>query len=289
LKRWNLLLTLLIAGVLLLPSAAIGAVAEACCGVDVRDLTVTDDPDPVCPGETVTISGEYIAFSPWGPWTELYDTGANITIYDSSMNLVANFDLLLGEDQPDPGDFPPGTVWPFSQDWSTTVGGTYTYEVVAWSETSWGRMEISIVGETITVKEDCTPPRVRCVETVNPHGNNIPGSKRPASAPGRNPDGFYQLIARDNLDPEPKIFVSCRECKGLYPGILPFGPFMSGVNVKFTEAPGAIPSMKKMGSDKGQAGAVKWHITLPAEPVIIAVDASGNSAFFPCFVPPPPK
>lgn len=140
----------------------------------------------------------------------------------------------------------------------------------------------------ITV-EDTTIPMVRCVEGVNPHGQNIPGGTAKGKGQGRNPDGFYQLFARDICDPDVEIRVGCRECKGLYPGILPFGPFPSGIVVKFTEAPGATPTCKKMGSTSGQAGAVTWHITLPSEPVIFAIDASGNIAFFPCFVPPPPK
>ncbi|MFC2015299.1 hypothetical protein ACFLUP_04870, partial [Chloroflexota bacterium] len=138
---------------------------------------------------------------------------------------------------------------------------------------------------------DITPPEGKCIESVNPHGNIIPGKNRGDNGKpkGINPDGFYQLLIEDNADPDPDIFVGCRGCAGQYPGILPFGPFKSGVVIKFTEAPGAIPSIKKIGSKTDQADSVEWHITLPSEPVVIAVDASGNKAFFPCFVPPPPK
>jgi streptogramin lyase len=142
----------------------------------------------------------------------------------------------------------------------------------------------------ITV-EDTTPPDVACVESVNPHGNNIPGKNRDNNGkdkPNVNPDGFYELKATDICDSEPDIYVGCEGCKGLYPDILPIGPFDSGTVVKFTEAPGAIPSMKEIGSANGQAGAVMWHITLPSEPVVFAVDDSGNIGGCLCFVPPPP-
>lgn len=128
------------------------------------------------------------------------------------------------------------------------------------------------------------PPTVSCVEAVNPHGKNIPGEKAQGKGKGVNPDGFYELIAVDDNDPEPQIYV------GTACGTILFGPFPSGTVVKFTEAPGAAPSMKKIGSNKGQAGAVAYHITLPSEPVIWAVDAAGNtSPCTTCFVPPPPK
>lgn len=68
-----------------------------------------------------------------------------------------------------------------------------------------------------------------------------------------------------------------------------FGPFASGIVVKFTEAPGAAPSIKEIGSTTGKAGAVTWHITLLTDPVVTAKDASGNTASCTCLVPPPPK
>ncbi|MGD8536761.1 MAG: hypothetical protein PVF66_13010, partial [Candidatus Aminicenantes bacterium] len=60
--------------------------------------------------------------------------------------------------------------------------------------------------------------------------------------------------------------------------------------IKFTEAPGASPSMKKIGSANGQAGAVTWHITLPTDPIITVVDDAGNvTVCTDCLVPPPLK
>lgn len=133
---------------------------------------------------------------------------------------------------------------------------------------------------------DTTEPELWCVETVNPHGDTIPGKNRSdnAKSKGKNPDGFYQLLAEDICDPEPEIHVGVNSNPNL------FGPFASGVVIKFTEAPGAAPSMKKIGSSKGQAGAVTWHITLPSDPVITAVDDAGNvQTCTNCLVPPPLK
>jgi hypothetical protein len=135
---------------------------------------------------------------------------------------------------------------------------------------------------------DITPPDVWCEESVNPAGKNIPPAGKttlPGSKGGQNEDGFYQLLAEDNCDPEPDIFVGYI---GSDPMLL-FGPFESGVVVKVTEASGAAPSCKKMGSAEGQAGAVAYHITLPSDPVIYAVDASGNMVRCQCLVPAPPK
>jgi hypothetical protein len=120
---------------------------------------------------------------------------------------------------------------------------------------------------------------------VNPHGDTVPpagSTTLPGSKGGQNPDGFYQLLATDNLDPAPQIFVTDAGGAG------PFGPFASGDNVKITEAPGAVPGSKSIGSDSGSAGAVAAHITLNGDAIVTAVDASGNSESTTCLVPPPP-
>lgn len=126
---------------------------------------------------------------------------------------------------------------------------------------------------------DRTPPKAACVETVNPHGKNVPpagSTTLPGSRGGQNEDGFYELLAKDNL-PGVTIFVNG------------FGPFDSGDKIKVTEAPGAIPSQKKIGSIIGQAGAVLWHLILNSDPVLTATDAAGNVTTVTCLVPPPPK
>lgn len=134
---------------------------------------------------------------------------------------------------------------------------------------------------------DKTPPRVACVETVNPHGKTVPPAGKttlPGAQGGQNEDGFYELLAKDNLPGLVHIFVTDATGAG------PFGAFLSGDKVKITEAPGAVPSSKPMGSSNGQAGAIVAHITLNSDALVFAVDAAGNqSAPITCFVPPPPK
>jgi len=134
---------------------------------------------------------------------------------------------------------------------------------------------------------DTTPPEVACTETVNPHGNKIPpagSTTPPGSKGGQNEDGFYQLTAQDDVDPNPMIYVT-DSGSGMV-----FGPFPSGTQIKYTEDSEAVPEQKKMGSDKGQAGAIDWHIIGNGDPCVYAVDVSGNqSECVDCLVPPPPK
>ena len=48
-----------------------------------------------------------------------------------------------------------------------------------------------------------------------------------------------------------------------------FGVFPSGTKVKYTEANGAEPSVKKIGSANGQAGAIDFHITGTGDLVVV--------------------
>ena len=98
-----------------------------------------------------------------------------------------------------------------------------------------------------------------CAESVNPHGQNTPpagSTTLPGPNGGENEDGFYT-----------------------------FGPFASGSVIKYTQAPGAAPTSKTIGSPNGQAGAVIVHITGPDELVVVSIDGTRTT----CFVPPPPK
>jgi hypothetical protein len=73
-------------------------------------------------------------------------------------------------------------------------------------------------------------------------------------------------------------------------------PFMFAINpgtkvIKFTEDADATAEMKKMGaiSKNGRAVAVEYHIILPGDPLISAVDDSGNmSSSETCLVPASP-
>lgn len=167
--------------------------------------------------------------------------------------------------------------------------------------------EGAVIGkQVISIKvKDVTPPDVWCVESVNPHGEKVPpagSTTPPGSKGGKNEDGFYQLFAEDNCDPEPVILV----CYWDPEATAPDGSdgwwvavrdkdgnivrCLSGTVVKLTEAPGATAIAKKIGSSKGQAGAVAWHITIPNDALVIAIDDAGNIGWcYDCFVPPPPK
>lgn len=129
---------------------------------------------------------------------------------------------------------------------------------------------------------DTTPPVAACVETVNPHGKNIPQ----APGTGQNEDGFYQLSAMDDTWPADSLEVFVTDIGS---GTV-FGPFAVGDNIKYTQAGGAKPSSKPMGSGNGQAGAVLVHIKGNGDAELTAVDGAGNESDpSSCLVPRPPK
>jgi hypothetical protein len=137
---------------------------------------------------------------------------------------------------------------------------------------------------------DVTPPEVASTETVNPAGKNTPpagSTTLPGSKGGMNEDGFYLLTASDNCPKNPPvIYVFDTSVLGTWDGVY-FGPFDSGTVVKFTEAKGATPQQKPIG---GPSSAVQWHITLPSDAVVCAVDAAGNISDPDIqYVPPLPK
>lgn len=131
------------------------------------------------------------------------------------------------------------------------------------------------------------PPQAECIETTNPHGQNVPpagSTTLPGPKGGQNEDGFYLLGATDDVDPDPQIFVVDTGTG------TEFGPFSDGDKIKYTQAPGREPNEKKIGSDNGQAGAIEAHITGQGDAEVYAVDAAGNeSDRVSCKVPPPPK
>ena len=123
--------------------------------------------------------------------------------------------------------------------------------------------------------------RATCVETTNPHGQNVPPAgytTEPGTNPhsGQNPDGFYLLGTNTGTD---TVFIF-DDGSGTV-----FGPFAPGTKIKYTQAPGGQPGQKKIGSTNGQAGAVQWHITGTGD----AFAFSGDGVKVPCRVPPPPK
>lgn len=133
----------------------------------------------------------------------------------------------------------------------------------------------------IEIPGDEVPPIARCIETVNPHGKTIP--KAGLKSPGQNEDGFYELLAEDDEDLNPQIFVTDSETGTV------FGPFESGTAIKYTEANGATPSIKPMAGG-GAADAVDWKIKGQGDALVHSVDAFGNlSDEVECLVPNAPK
>ena len=122
---------------------------------------------------------------------------------------------------------------------------------------------------------DTTGPVATCGEGWNPSGHVPRAGQR---SPGQNEDGFFLLTATDAVDPDLELFVVDTGSGTI------FGPFASGTNVKYVQAPGATPSQKP------GPGAVDWILKGTGDAQLLAVDGSGNvSAAVDCLVPPPPK
>ena len=171
--------------------------------------------------------------------------------------------------------------WTFT---NTGGGGTDTIQACFTVQTPTGQTGCA----RATVRwADTTPPLAACLPGPNPHGDKIPpagSSSLPGAKGGQNEDGFYDLMAEDLVDPNPLVYVIDQGTGHV------FGPYPAGTIVKWTQAPGAQPSEKKMGSNKGQAGAVDYHLKGQGDMLVYAVDASGNASDpLVCLVPPFPK
>ena len=126
---------------------------------------------------------------------------------------------------------------------------------------------------------DTTPPVPQCVETVNPGGKNIP--------PAQNEDGFFELLAKDAVDPAPHVFLVDTGTDNIFGNAddWVYGPFASGVKIKYTEANGITPPDIIPGP-----GVIDWKIKGRGDAAVYATDASGNTSTpVSCLVPPPPK
>ena len=128
---------------------------------------------------------------------------------------------------------------------------------------------------------DPVPPNVSCDPTVNPNGRKQPQ----APGTGQNEDGFYQLNAEDPNLANCTVVLEVVDGDGF---VFP-GPFQPGDRIKYTQADGAPQKQKKMGSIKGQAGAIALHLTGHGDLTVTATDPSGNSSSATCLVPRPPK
>ncbi|MFC1916902.1 hypothetical protein ACFLX1_02095 [Chloroflexota bacterium] len=136
---------------------------------------------------------------------------------------------------------------------------------------------------------DTMPPLAGCLENVNPHGQKTPpagSTTLPGSKGGQNEDGFYLLDAEDLVWPDAALVIYVTDMGS---GTV-FGPYTVGTVIKYTESAEAIPEAKKIGSEKGKAGAVAVHIIGNGDAMIVATDGSGNDSDpSVCLVPQPPK
>jgi hypothetical protein len=136
-------------------------------------------------------------------------------------------------------------------------------------------------GVVVTVECVPVPPpsgQGLCEESVNPHGETTPpagSSTLPGAQGGQNEDGFYRISSTTGVE----VFVVDTGSGTV------FGPYPSGTVVKYTEANGATPNEKTIGSTNGQAGAVLVHITGTGD-MGVRTSTSGITV---CLVPPPPK
>ena len=134
------------------------------------------------------------------------------------------------------------------------------------------------VAPAIAIASPAAAHQPACVESVNPHGQTTPpagSTTLPGPRGGQNEDGFYEISSDTGVS----VFV-VDQGSGTT-----FGPYPSGSTVKYTQAPGATPNEKDIGSENGQAGAVITHITGTGDMGVRTADSGVIS----CLVPPPPK
>lgn len=126
--------------------------------------------------------------------------------------------------------------------------------------------------------QDTTAPVAQCVEGVNPDGD-IPGAPGNGGQ-GQNQDGFYELVATDDVWPDDALEVYVTDDGSGHV----FGPFSVGDTVKWTEANGAKPTQKPGD------GEVEWKLKGTGDAVLTATDGSGNTSDpVTCLVPNPPQ
>jgi len=116
--------------------------------------------------------------------------------------------------------------------------------------------------------QDTTPPVVACLPGYNP------GGKLVTKDGGLSPSGFMLLVATDAVDPAPLVGLEDTGSGTVW------GPYASGMQVKYTQAPGARPTAKEMGHGI-------LHVIGNGDPAVLGRDAVGNEAE-PVVCPVPP-
>ena len=203
-----------------------------------------------------------------------------------------------------------------------------------------GKIKFVVVLLMVVALLSCIPTAMAmhatCTETVNPHGINVPPAGW-STAPGTNPnsgindDGFFLLTAwgysprveyinitvidkgtdnlvDENTHPDGTGTADDDKIFGPYKVMTvtdgPY-PYTAYLKIKYTEANGAEPSEKVMGSnnakgngkDKGQADAVAYHIKGQGDPAwFFEYYRVGGTPFQTtvllsdtCYVSPPPR
>jgi len=141
---------------------------------------------------------------------------------------LAGTEVTLSADVFDTCDIDPDVVWSHGPAAVFPLGDTEV--TVTATDFSGNTATDTVVVHVV----DTTSPELSCVESVNPHGNNVPGKNRGKNGKekNQNPDGFYQLLAEDVCDAEPEIYVGTADDPYM------FGPFENGIVIKFTETRG---------------------------------------------------
>ena len=185
---------------------------------------------------------------------------------------------------PNAGDA--GTCAPASCQTDASGQVTFTYAVPKepaslGTDTISAMVEVDGLSATRSVSKlwrDTTPPVARCVPSTNPDGSipSAPGN----GGQGQNQDGFYRLLATDDVWPAGDLDVFVKDDGSS----TTWGAFSVDTDIKYVQAPGATPSQKPGD------GVVEWNLKGKGDAEVYAVDGSGNrSASVKCLVPRSPK
>jgi len=131
-----------------------------------------------------------------------------------------------------------------------------------------------VCDEVEKVWQDTTDPIADCDSSVNPGGQEPPAGQKNKH---QNPDGFYVIAGEDLVDPNPTIMVKDDGSGEM------FGPFPSGTNIKYTQAPGGKPNMREGN------GEVDYFIKGKGDALVVVTDFAGNEDTASCLVPPSPS
>jgi hypothetical protein len=215
------------------------------------------------------------------PPTQTHDLGQTATVTATYVNgcgqplpgVLIDFNVIAGPNTGGNGSGTTDANGNATFSYTSTLYGTDTVQA---SQTN-AFEEVLYSNNVAVVWADRTAPTASCVETTNPSGKNVPTSGPNAGKSGQNPDGFYQLLASDNV--------------GIASIVIADGgssfvsqPFASGDKVKITQAPGATPSDSRPGP-----GVIVSQLKLKGDAYLVVTDTSGNATRVACRVPPPPK